>query len=253
MKTNQQKSIYKMKEEIKEALKEWYDLEVESETPLVLKDVQGGIKLVGLIAKLVITEIEAELNEEESELDLEKLNGLDDNDKLLVTGDFDYADEFNLSEWSTMTVAEFKEMIEHLKSRDDEFEIGFGTNEALSFSDGEDLLSQLSFRKISEQEYDVLDKLFGGEFDGGGGVFERLWEIDEDYDDEDEDDEEEEEEIIFDKNDLRNIETIKKYGWDVSIHNQEQYQLAFTSPEGEVSITEFSILDDLANYLRKNQ
>lgn len=242
-----------MKEEIKEALKEWYDLEVESETPLVLKDVQGGIKLVGLIAKLVITEIEAELNEEESELDLEKLNGLDDNDKLLVTGDFDYADEFNLSEWSTMTVAEFKEMIEHLKSRDDEFEIGFGTNEALSFSDGEDLLSQLSFRKISEQEYDVLDKLFGGEFDGGGGVFERLWEIDEDYDDEDEDDEEEEEEIIFDKNDLRNIETIKKYGWDVSIHNQEQYQLAFTSPEGEVSITEFSILDDLANYLRKNQ
>lgn len=242
-----------MKKEIKEALKEWYDLEVESETPLVLKDVQSGIKLVGLIAKLVITEIEAELNEEEeeSELDMEKLNGLDDNDKLLVSGDFDYADEFDLSEWSTMTVAEFKEIIEHLKSRDDEFEIGFGTNEALSFSNGEDLLSQLSFRKISEQEYDVLDNLFGGSFDGGGGVFERLWEIgDEDYDDEDED---EEEEIIFDKNDLRNIETIKKYGWDISIHNQEQYQLAFTSPEGEVSITEFSILDDLANYLRKNQ
>ena len=240
-----------MKKEIKEALKEWYDLEVESETPLVLKDVQRGIKLVGLIAKLAITEIEAELNEEESELDMEKLNGLDDNDKLLVSGDFDYADEFDLSEWSTMTVAEFKEIIEHLKSRDDEFEIGFGTNEALSFSNGEDLLSQLSFRKISEQEYDVLDNLFGGSFDGGGGVFERLWEIgDEDYDDEDEDDEEE---IIFDKNDLRNIETIKKYGWDVSIHNQEQYQLAFTSPEGEVSITEFSILDDLANYLRKNQ
>ena len=246
---NQQKSIYKMKKEIKEALKEWYDLEVESETPLVLKDVQSGIKLVGLIAKLAITEIEAELNEEESELEMEKLNGLDDNDKLLVSGDFDYADEFDLSEWSTMTVAEFKKMIEHLKSRDDEFEIGFGTNEALSFSNGEDLLSQLSFRKISEQEYDVLDNLFGGSFDGGGGVFERLWEIgDEDYDDEDE-----EEEIIFDKNDLRNIETIKKYGWDISIHNQEQYQLAFTSPEGEVSITEFSILDDLANYLRKNQ
>lgn len=238
-----------MKKEIKEALKEWYDLEVESETPLVLKDVQSGIKLVGLIAKLAITEIEAELNEEESELEMEKLNGLDDNDKLLVSGDFDYADEFDLSEWSTMTVAEFKKMIEHLKSRDDEFEIGFGTNEALSFSNGEDLLSQLSFRKISEQEYDVLDNLFGGSFDGGGGVFERLWEIgDEDYDDEDE-----EEEIIFDKNDLRNIETIKKYGWDISIHNQEQYQLAFTSPEGEVSITEFSILDDLANYLRKNQ
>lgn len=242
-----------MKKEIKEALKEWYDLEVESETPLVLKDVQRGIKLVGLIAKLAITEIEAELNEEESELDMEKLNGLDDNDKLLVSGDFNYADEFDLSEWSTMTVAEFKKMIEHLKSRDDEFEIGFGTNEALSFLGGEDLLSQLSFRKISEQEYDVLDNLFGGSFDGGGGVFERLWEIgDEDYDDEDED-EDEEEEIIFDKNDLRNIETIKKYGWDISIHNQEQYQLAFTSPEGEVSITEFSILDDLANYLRKNQ
>ena len=252
MKPKKKQKKKTMRKEIKEGLKDYYDLEVECETPLVLTDNEQGIKLVGLIAKLVVSEIESDLNEEDSEyseLDMEKLNGLDDNDKLLVTGNFNYADEFDMSEWSTMTVAEFKEMIEHLKSRDDEFEIGFGTNEALSFSDGEDLLSQLSFRKISEQEYDVLDKLFGGSFDGCGGVFDRLWEID----DEDYEDEDDEEEMIFDKSDLRNIETIKKYGWNVDIHNEERYQLVFTSPEGEVSITEFNILDDLANYLKKNQ
>lgn len=226
-------------------LREFYGYDVESESPLVLKGTDNDERLVGTIAEIVLKEFFEDFEEDNQEvLDLENLATMDDNDILLVSGNFNYADEFDLAEWTTMTVGEFKEIVEHLKGIEDEFEIGFGTNEELRFDDGEDLLSQLSFEKITQEQSDVLDKLFGGSFDGGSGVFDRIWEMSSEYD-------ENEDDNLFDKEDLRNIEYLKGFGWEVAIHDEKEYLLSFKSPEGEVSIAPWGMIHDLKDYCRK--
>jgi hypothetical protein len=240
-------------EKVKKELKEFFGYEIESENPLVLKGEDSDERLVGLLAELALKEALEAINEENEEpIKLDDLTDMDDDSMLLVTGNFNYADEFDLSEWTTMTVGEFKELVEKLKGQEDEFEWYFGTNEQLIFENGEDLLSQLSFEKITDEQSDVLDKLFDGSFDGGSGVFDRIWELGDD-EDEDEDEDDDNERSIFDKSDLKQIELLKTFGWEVGVHDEKDFMLSFTSPQGEVSIGGFSNLFELSNYLKKNK
>lgn len=232
-------------------LKEMWGYEIESESPLVLKNVESEERLVGICAEITLNEFLDDMSEEYQEgLDLGSLETMDDDDTLLITGNFNYADEFDLSEWTTMSVSEFKDLVEHLKSIDDEFELYFGTNEELRFDNGEDLLGQLSFKKITDEQANVLDKLFDGSFDGGSGVIERIWEIGSNDDDESDDDENDN---VFDKEDLRTIEYLKGFGWEISVHNEDEFLLSIKSPEGEISIANWSMMHDLKDYCRKNK
>ena len=241
-------------EKVKKELKEFFGYEIESENPLVLKGGDFEERLVGLVAEITLNEaietINTENEENEESINLDDLGNMNDDDMLLVTGSFNYADEFDLSEWTTMSVGDFKELVEKLKAQEDEFEWYFGTNEELRFDDGGDLLNQLSIEKITQEQADVLDKLFGGSFDGGSGVFDRIWEL---GDEDDNDDDDDDNDSIFDKSDLRHIEFLKSLGWSVDVHDKDNYTLAITSPQGELSIASFSILFELSDYLKKNK
>ena len=53
--------------------------------------------------------------EEIPDLDFSNLDKMDDLDMLLVTADVNYADEFDMREFTTITVKDFKELVETLK------------------------------------------------------------------------------------------------------------------------------------------
>jgi hypothetical protein len=228
-----------------------YGLKIQSESPLTLVsiDKEEGEILVGELAKTRIAIINREESEDTDGADFKDLKNMNDDDYVLVSADVNYADEFDFQEWTTMTVADLKGIVEKLKGYKDEIEWYFGTNEELQFSDGKDLLSQLTFRKITEAEFVVLDDLFGGSFDGGAGVFDHINELgdDEDSDDSDEDD------SMFQKEDLKDMEKLKKFGWDVTVHNDPEYLVCVKNEAGEVSIAHGSIVYDLLEYHKRNK
>lgn len=89
----------------------------------------------------------------------------------LVKFNDNYADEFDL-EGFWLEKAESKEEVIILISNGFESERGnkypvecyFGTNEYLQYNNIEDYLSVLNISEITKEEYDVLQKLFGGSF-----------------------------------------------------------------------------------------
>ena len=239
--------------DFKEKLRDWYSYEVESESPFTLSNVEEGYnsKLIGLPAELLIKELKEDLEEEEREIgDFSKLDSLDDDDIVLVTADVNYADEFDMSEFTTMTVRHFKDMVTSLKNYEDEIEWYFGTNEEFRFDSGEDLLSCLEFKLITQEESDMIDNLFDGAF-GQAGVFEHIFELG--SDDEGDDDESEEDEI-FSKLDLINIEKLKEKGWTIEVHDKEEDLVKYTHENGvDSAISNTCLIDDLIRYYKKNK
>jgi hypothetical protein len=236
-------------EKIKAELIEW-GYELVSENPLIIKEEYSDIILSGLPAKFLIDEIIEEI--EYTEGDVFDFSSLDKDSFLLVTVNANYADEFDMSEWSVMTVGKYEEIVEKLEAYDDEIEIGFGTNEEFRFNNGKDLLSNFDVKPISIEEADVLFKLFDGSFDGGSGIIDYVDELENDNDEDDED-EDDDDESILDKSDIRQIEKLKGFGWDINIHDKERYLLKYEDSEGNISISGFSVLYELIDYYRKNK
>lgn len=227
-----------------------YGLKIQSESPLTLVsiDKKDGEIIIGELAKIRIAEINREESGDDEDLDFKELKNMNDDDYVLVSADVNYADEFDFQEWTTMTVADLKEIVAKLKGYKEEIEWYFGTNEELQFSDGNDLLSQLTFRKITEAEYVVLDDLFGGSFDGGAGVFDHINELGDD----DESDEEEND-SMFDKSELKDMEKLQKFGWWITINNDPEYLVNVANAAGEVSVAHGSIIYDLLEYHKRNK
>jgi len=240
--------------EIKERLKSWYSFKVESESPLTLVSTEDvDVRLVGLPAEMIVKEILNDIEEEARQSgDYSKLDSLNDDDILLVTAEVNYADEFDMSEFTTMTVKDFKEIVNILKDYDDEIEWYFGSNEELSFNDGKDLLSCLEFKVITQEESDVIDTLFDGSF-GEAGVFEHIWGIGEE--DEDEYDEDEEEESsFFSKHDIENIKKLEEKGWAIEVHSEEDYTVKYTHKDGvDFAIYDTSLIDDLISHYKRHK
>ena len=232
-------------EKIKVELKE-SGYELVSENPLIIKEEESDVILSGLPAKFLIDEIIEELEYTEGESF--DFSSLDKDSFLLVTVDANYADEFDMSEWSVMTVARYEEIVEKLEAYDDEIEIYFGTNEEFRFDNGSDLLSNFDVKPISFEEADVLFKLFDGSFDGGSGIIDY---VDELGDSNDEDDDEDDDEYKLDKSDIRQIEKLKTFGWNITVHDEERHLLKCEDSEGNISITGFYVLYDLIDYYRK--
>ena len=99
-------------------------------------------------------------------------------------------EEFDVHGFKIMTEKEVNKFEEIASSIVWDFEYHANT-EALVYSNGDDFLSRIEFKEITKDEYDVINKVFGGEF----GTF-----ISEDYlqtildGDEDEDDDDDEDE-----------------------------------------------------------
>lgn len=252
-----------LNKEILKRLEDW-GYKLESETPLIITQERDDLRLVDTVAWALINEMENDIRS--NPLDLEELDKLDDSLQLLVTANVNYADEFDMSEFTVMSVSDFKDLVNKLTEYDDEISWSFGTNEEMQFSDGQELLSCLEFRVITDEEASVLHTLFGGEFDGGAGTFQHIYEAIDGEDDEDEDDdedsmdydEEDEEEGEFagfclDSFELKQIETLRSKGWKIEPHDVDIATLKFTDVEGNMSICEYTMISELTNYLRKKQ
>jgi len=236
--------------EIKERLEEW-DYTLDSENPLKITT-EGEEVMVGLTAEATIHEIkeciEYEKREEKMEnLDFSDLDNLEPHSMLLVKADVNYADEFDMSEFTTMTVEDFKEIAENLKNHDEEIEWYFGTNEELWFENGASLLSSLEFRPISKEEASVIYDLFDGSF-GQAGVFENIYELGCDEEGEDDGDE------FFCKQDKMAISKLESLGWTVEIYKEEDYLVKITHENGkDYAISHSGFIHELLEFINKKK
>ena len=82
-----------------------------------------------------------------------------------------HGEEFDVHGFKIMTGKEMSKFEEIASNITWEFEF-YANSECLVYSNGDDLLSRIEFKEITNDEYDVIQKVFGGEF----GTF-----INEDY------------------------------------------------------------------------
>jgi hypothetical protein len=222
---------------------------IESEIPLIIT-AADNIRLVGDVAMALLSELQR--NIESEEFDIGKLKKMDENQQLLITASVNYADEFDMTEFSVMTAGEFKQIVKGLRAYKDEISWGFGTNEEMRYDNGKELLDCLTFRTITDVEADVVDNLFGGEFDGGAGVFENIQNV---INDEDEDDDESTEYDALScltSYEIKQLGKLRKQGWKIEANHcdEESDTLIITDPGGNISIAEPDIINELSKYLR---
>lgn len=72
-------------------------------------------------------------------------------------------EEFDVHGFKTMTDREIDKFEELAMSITWEFSY-YANSESLTYISGEDFLSRIEFKQISKDEYDTLEKTFGGEF-----------------------------------------------------------------------------------------
>ena len=74
-----------------------------------------------------------------------------------------HGEEFDVHGFKIMTEREVNDFEELATSITWGFEY-YANSECLSYSNGEDFLSRIEFKEITKDEYDALNKIFGGEF-----------------------------------------------------------------------------------------
>jgi len=106
--------------------------------------------------------------------------------KVIITWDSNWADEMDIAGFSIVSEQAAKDLKKKLNERKTSFTICVGTNEDIEYSDGSELLSELSFKKISDEDVKVIRKYIGDEF--GFTEFQdqvEYWDDEEDEEDED--------------------------------------------------------------------
>ena len=105
---------------------------------------------------------------------------------VLLQWDSNWADEMDIYGFSLMEKADWVEYKKYLHDLKGGFTFYIGTNEEIEYSNGRELLNEITVTEITDKEAATVEKLFGGE----GGFTDFLSveeEDDEDWDDEDED------------------------------------------------------------------
>ena len=109
----------------------------------------------------------AEINLPSSVKEVKKAKEVKADEYVLVTLDACWADEFDVYHSWVMTQEDYDEGVkdskESIGDRRD-FEIYFGTNEALQIDGFNDYISNLSVRSITEEQYKALNSTLGGSF-----------------------------------------------------------------------------------------
>jgi len=243
--------MIKITKEVKDLLKD-YEIEILSENPLSIKDSDNHTH-IGLPAEVILSEIIKD-NETEEYLNEIDIKTIDVEKDYLLTFSGNYADEFDISEFNTMKGNDVISIIEVLKAYEIEIEIYFGTNEELCFEDGNDLLSQISIKEISETEADVLIRLFGGEF-GEANVFNFISEIgseiDEDYEDDEDYEEYEKRCEELRQEEIKKVkDSLSKYGWTMLAIDDDDLLFKYSNSNGEVGYGDISLGKDLIKKLK---
>jgi hypothetical protein len=86
--------------------------------------------------------------------------------KYLVIFSDNHGEEFDVNGFRLMTEKEADKFEDLANNINFEFHY-YANSECLSYSNGEDFLSRIEFKPVSNEEYEKLDKLFGGQF----GIF----------------------------------------------------------------------------------
>ena len=81
--------------------------------------------------------------------------------KLLLYWNTNWADEMDIEGFAAVTSEFYEQWKSNLRRKTTEFEIGLGTNEAIEFNNGEHLIKKVKCKEITDEEFDVLNKLFG--------------------------------------------------------------------------------------------
>lgn len=83
--------------------------------------------------------------------------------KYLVIFSDNHGEEFDVNGFRLMSEKEadkFEDLANNIN-----FEFNYYANsECLSYSNGEDFLSRIEFKSISNEEYEILNKMFGNQF-----------------------------------------------------------------------------------------
>jgi phosphopantetheinyl transferase (holo-ACP synthase) len=74
-----------------------------------------------------------------------------------------HGEEFDVHGFKIMTEKEVNDFEELANSITYPFEY-YANSECLSYTNGEDFFSRISFKEISKEEYNTLKKIFNGEF-----------------------------------------------------------------------------------------
>lgn len=106
--------------------------------------------------------------------------------KVLLKWSTNWADEMDIEGYILTSKDKSDDWKKKLKTVDFSFSLQIGTNEDIEYSSGEDLISEVSLKNITDEEYTTLKKYFG--MQGGHTEFwDGLEYILEDLDDEDDD------------------------------------------------------------------
>lgn len=75
----------------------------------------------------------------------------------------DYADEFNVYGIRLFTEESFDRFMDQVQQMSfDGREFYFGTNEFVEFSSSEEYLNAIDLEKVTEEEYELFKRVFGG-------------------------------------------------------------------------------------------
>jgi len=74
-----------------------------------------------------------------------------------------HGEEFDVHGFKIMTAKEVSKYEETASNITWEFNY-YANSESLTYSNGDDFLSRVEFKEITKDEYDVINKVFGGEF-----------------------------------------------------------------------------------------
>jgi hypothetical protein len=83
----------------------------------------------------------------------------------------DWADEMDVEGCAIMTDEVRRLWEERVRKLEDEFVVGLGTNQDITYSDGDDLLTNVSFTQLTEAEAKAYAPLVGTVRAGTGKVF----------------------------------------------------------------------------------
>jgi hypothetical protein len=83
---------------------------------------------------------------------------------VIVNWDTNWADEMDVQGFVILTDKEWKSFNKKVKSIDEDFTISIGSNEEIEYSNGEELLEDLTIEKITQEEAKTITKVIGDMF-----------------------------------------------------------------------------------------
>ena len=97
--------------------------------------------------------------------------------RTLIKWDSNWADEMDIQGFVIVPTEEANEFNRKLSELKCSFVICVGTNEEIDYDSGQDLLNDLDFTELTEEQYKVIDETIGEEY-GHTSFYQGWWEED---------------------------------------------------------------------------